>query len=176
MTADRRLTDLPLPPYTYVPGKTSHPRRDASGHSHGLPEPMVDSFDPFAWRECQTYLFGIDLYDAGFYWEAHEQWEAVWLSVGRVGSTADFLKALIKLAAAGVKQLEGRRMGVNRHLERAVELLLIAAEGIREPERRFCGFDLEQLRQCVEKVAQSANRGCGSTEFPSRISLTGQLR
>lgn len=46
------------------------------------------------------YLRGIDLFNHGFYWESHEAWEAVWISAGRRGSVADFLKALIKVAAA----------------------------------------------------------------------------
>ena len=45
------------------------------------------------------------------YWEAHEAWEELWHACGRMGPTADFLRGLIKLAAAGVKVREGRPRG-----------------------------------------------------------------
>ena len=52
-------------------------------------------------------LRGLLYYNAGYYWEAHEAWEAAWVIAGRQGPTADFYKGLIKLAAAGVKLYEG---------------------------------------------------------------------
>ena len=55
---------------------------------------------------------GIALFNAGYYWEAHEAWEGLWHAHGRDGPTADVLKGLIKLAAAGVKVREGRPHGV----------------------------------------------------------------
>ena len=117
-----RYSDRPFPSYTYVPGKCPHPRSDASGHSFGEPEPHVAAFDVGKWRESCEYLYGIDLYNAEFYWESHEQWEALWHSVGRRSEVADFLKGLIKLAAANVKRLEGNDAGVQRHANRAAQL------------------------------------------------------
>src|SRR5207247_604714 len=79
---------------------------DPAGHSFGrAPEP-VEPLPPDKWQHNRTYLFAIDLFNAGYFWEAHEQWEALWHAAGRKGATADFLKALIHLAAAGVKHLE----------------------------------------------------------------------
>lgn len=138
-----RLSTNPFPAYTYVPGKTPHPVREPAGHSYGQAEPVVDQFDPKNWSECSAYLFGIDLFNAGFYWESHEQWEAVWHAVGRNGPVADFLKALIKLSAAGVKNLEGRPTGVTRHANRAAELF--NAVGKLKPT--LCGFELEELER-----------------------------
>ena len=71
-------------------------------------------FDPYFW--------GFDLFNHGYYWEAHETWEAVWHACGRRGPSADLVKGLIKLAAAGVKAREGSSEGVRRHLLRAAEL------------------------------------------------------
>jgi predicted metal-dependent hydrolase len=68
-------------------------------------------------------LDGIDLFNHGYYWEAHESWEAVWHAAGRKGWHADFLKSLIKLAAALVKAREGKPEGVRRHAQRAADLL-----------------------------------------------------
>ena len=162
-----RLTDLPFPSYTYVPGKNPHPVREADGHSFGLPEVHLDGFDPDDWSNCQEFLFGIDLFNAGFYWEAHEQWEAVWHATGRKGVVADFLKGMIKLAAAGVKLLEGRPIGVERHARRAAELFLSTGH----EHRRLCGFDVTELvrtsRQLCDEVAGDLS-GLGIRLQPSK--------
>lgn len=149
-----RYTDVPFPAYTYVPGKRPHPVREPEGHSFDRPEPHVDQFRPAQWRSCEAFLFGIDLFNAGFYWESHEQWEAAWHAVGRVGVEADFLKALIKLSAAGVKQLEGVPEGVVRHLGRSRELLLI----VSRQNQVYCGFVIEELVDSVERVRQDVTR------------------
>ena len=142
----KRLSNQPLPPYTYVPGKTAHPVRDPRGHSFGSPEPSVESFVPARWDECEAYRFGIDLFNQGFYWEAHEQWEAVWHAVGRKGDVASFLKGLIKLAAAGVKQLEGSEIGVQRHTDRAIELFSCIDSGAS------CGLDCAELIELARRM------------------------
>ena len=68
------------------------------------------------------FRFGVDLFNHGYYWEAHEVWEGLWHACGRKGTLADFLKGLIRLAAAGVKAREGNPTGVIRHARRAEEL------------------------------------------------------
>jgi len=123
--AERLIKDRPLPAYSYVPGMHPHPIREEDGHSFGV-EISVPKFDADEWRDCLEFLFGIDLFNAGFYWEAHESWEAVWIAAGRKGVVADFLKGLIKLAAAGVKAREGNENGVRRHAARAEQLFVEA--------------------------------------------------
>ena len=143
-----RFTDQPFPSYTHVPGKTAHPVREPEGHSYGKPEPKVEQFDADRWQDCEAFLIGIDLFNAGFYWESHEQWEAVWHAVGRTGTVANFLKGLIKLAAAGVKLLEGRPVGVQRHALRASELF--AATG--EQCDKLCGFQMDALTRVAGEL------------------------
>ncbi|HEY7155371.1 MAG TPA: DUF309 domain-containing protein [Gemmataceae bacterium] len=118
----RLVPDEPFPSYTFVPGRAPHPRSDPVGHSFGVEDKVVSPLDPERWRESRTYLYGLDLLNAQFFWEAHEQFEGLWLACGRRGVVADFLKGLIKLAAAGVKHLEGRPDGVKSHASRAAEL------------------------------------------------------
>src|SRR5579862_4989072 len=111
----RLVPGLSLPPYTFVPGQTPHPFSDPAGHSFGVVATAPPKLQPAQWEGNQTYLFGFDLFNAGYYWESHEQWESLWHACGRTGNVADFLKALIKLAAAGVKNLEGNAVGVKSH-------------------------------------------------------------
>lgn len=89
-----------------------HPQSDPAGHSFGQSHaPQADDFD-----------YAVDLFNLGYYWEAHEAWEALWHEAGRRGPRADYLKGLIKLAAAGVKAREANAQGVRRHAQRASEL------------------------------------------------------
>lgn len=118
-----RLTSRPLPPYSYVPGMWPHPQSDPAGHSYGHrdepPEPLTEE----NWQANPALRWAIDLFNHGYYWEAHEAWESLWHAAGQRGETADFLKGLIKFAAAGVKAREGNATGVRRHAVRASELL-----------------------------------------------------
>ena len=75
-----------LPPYTFVPGSWPHPRRDPRGHSFGSPEPEATPLDPAGWRDSAVYLRGIELFNGGYYWEAHEAFEALWNAAGRAGT------------------------------------------------------------------------------------------
>jgi hypothetical protein len=135
-----RYSARAFPPYTYVSGSgTPHPVSDPQGHMHGHSEPKVTPLGPENWRENETYLYAVDLFNHGYYWEAHEAWESLWHAAGHHGQMADFLNGLIKLAAAGVKQLEKKPVGVERHLTRAVELL----SSVGQPS--YCGVDLAEL-------------------------------
>ena len=68
------------------------------------------------------FVWGVDLFNFGYYWEAHEAWEAVWQREAAGTVAKSFLKGLIKLAASGVKAREGQPNGVKRHAARAQEL------------------------------------------------------
>jgi len=70
---------------------------------------------------------GAVLFNHGFYWEAHESWEHLWIALGRDGDDANIVKGLIKLAACGVKCLEANPTGAGRHASRAAELLDVTA-------------------------------------------------
>ncbi len=165
--AKRYLPDEPFPPYSYVPGKFPHPIRDPQGHSFGKVETPIPRPDAAAWRDCRTFLWGVDLFNAGYFWEAHEAWEQAWHACGRQGPEADFFKALIKLAAAGVKAREENDAGVGRHSRRAVELLdsvLKAAgtdQGAQVPAGQlasvsYFGLEPGALRNAAELLAQQA--------------------
>ena len=74
--------------------------RDSDGHGFEAPSCAESEMLPDNWQSCSAYARGIDLFNHGYYWESHECWENVWNRVGRRGLTADFMKALIKIAAA----------------------------------------------------------------------------
>ncbi len=142
----------PLPPYTYVPGRTPHPTRDPGGHLHGKAPQIVARPDPRRWTKCYPYLHGIDLFNRGYYWEAHEAWESVWHACGRRGVTADFLRALIRLAAAGFKARQGQPRGVRRHAEAADRLLATIEANVGGARGRYMGLDPGELRGFAQRI------------------------
>jgi uncharacterized protein len=146
----RLVPDEPLPPYSYVTGRFPHPTRDPRGHSFGHSPPRTAPVDPSNWPRSRAYLLGCDLFNLGYYWEAHETWEGLWHACGRRGATADFLKGLIKLAAAGVKAREGRPQGVVRHAARAAELFTSARAMFDDDN--YLGLDLDWLISIARRL------------------------
>lgn len=159
------LPDDPLPAYSYVPGKFPHPHRDPQGHSFGEPPEEVMQLDQRRWRECRAYLRGIDLFNQGFYWEAHEAWEAVWNAAGRQGTVADFIKGLIKLAAACVKAREGSAIGVARHATRGGKLFL-SVQASLAAESSMMGLSLTELGEIALCLAAAADRMVNTSDEP----------
>lgn len=141
----RLLPAQPLPPYSYVTGKFPHPERDPAGHGRGAPKRPLPVCHPDRWTKCDSYLRGIDLFNFGYYWEAHEEWELLWNAAGRHGPLANFVKGLIILAYAGVKAREGRPQGVEKHARRAAELLEKTAETAIANNRVAMGLPLDEL-------------------------------
>ena len=67
----------------------------------------MKSFDPDKWHSCEEYLYGIDLFNHGYWWEAHEALEAVWAAAGRRTKTGFFVQGLIQVAVAHLKKFQG---------------------------------------------------------------------
>ena len=99
----RYAPSRPFPPYAFLPGRDPHPTRDPRGHSFGHPEATAPYLPPERWRENTDYLFGVDLYNHGYLWEAHEAWESLWHRAKHDEDQALFLQGLIQCSAASLK-------------------------------------------------------------------------
>lgn len=73
--------------------------------------------------DSDIFLWGLDLFNHGYYWEAHEAWEGLWQVAGRGAPLRTFFKGLILLSAAGVKIREGKHAAAIRHAGRGAALL-----------------------------------------------------
>jgi hypothetical protein len=105
----RRYTQRPLPAYRYVPGVRPHPNRDPAGHSY-QPTPTLNRHAPWSpeqWRTLEDWLYGVDLFNAFYFWEAHEAWEGLWAVIERDSAPAWLLQGLIQIAAALLKTHQG---------------------------------------------------------------------
>jgi hypothetical protein len=136
-----RYTRTPFPPYAYRPGRNPHPARPG-GHGGGPggaaagPRPVA----PADWARSADYLYGCDLYNHGYWWEAHEAWEGLWQLADRAAAQGRFLQGLIQLSACALKVAAGNRRGAARLLERGCRHLEAALALSGEP--RFMGLEL----------------------------------
>lgn len=140
-----RYSRRELPPYRHRPGVTPHPERHPQGYRYGVPVPEEPPLGPDDWHENEAYLHGADLFNAGYFWEAHASWEAVWNATPRRAPDSCLLQGLVQLAAAFLKRELDAPAGATKLLERALEKLRsledIAVDGrYRGIELgRFCG-------------------------------------
>ena len=64
---------------------------------------------------------GVELFNAGDYFEAHEHWEDVWRSA--TGSKRSFYQGLIQIAAGGVKLQRGQPRAAEKLLTKGLSRL-----------------------------------------------------
>ena len=137
-----RLTTIPFPATRFVPGSANPGPRPAD---HQVLTPHWPA-DPRAWWESLDYLWGIDLFNAGFCWESHEALEAAWKQL-RAHPTpestraAHALRAIIQIAAARIKHETGNPLGVRTLIERASANLALTVDPAN-PGARVIGLDL----------------------------------
>jgi hypothetical protein len=172
----RYLPQEPWPPYAHVPGRTPHPVSDPAGHQFGAARPRPAPPDPRRWQECRAFLRGVDLFNHGFYWEAHEEWESLWHACGRAGPVADVLKGLIRLAAAGVKARTGTPRGVADHAAGAAALFRRAAGSLGGEGATVLGLCLADLLVAASAAARLAEVPPADAGEGSRVVFDFVLR
>jgi hypothetical protein len=105
---------------------------------------------------------GLEAYDRGDYFLAHELMEPAWMGTADPAERA-LVQGLIKLAAAEVHGVRGNPRGVRRNREGSLDRLRIAAAaGTEAPD----GLDLAILIQRVE--ASLARSDAGAIDLPRR--------
>lgn len=139
----RRYSERPFPDYRFVPGKTPHPTRDPHGHSYNKPPEQLVSFNPDDWNTCEIYLFGIDLFNYHYWWEAHEALEVIWVAAGKHTKTGLFTQGLIQIAAAHLKGWQG-------HLDAASNLAIAGLKKMQRIESNFLGINVAKFRSDVK--------------------------
>ncbi|WP_245266715.1 DUF309 domain-containing protein [Mesorhizobium sp. LNHC252B00] len=152
MSRPRLLPDKSFPSYAYLPGKYPHPVRDPLGHSYRTDPVTVAVGEEL---ESDVFRWGIDLFNHGYYWEAHEAWEALWHAAKQSAQHRLFFKGLILLAAAGVKIREGKRGAVARHAGRAAALFRQIARVPNGPFETALGTTLAALAEHAEAAVAS---------------------
>lgn len=129
-----RYTSQPLPKQRYVPGQAGVHPQDLHSHQN------LHLLLPNEWRNCEPYLYGVDLFNHAFWWEAHEAWEGLWLPLEKSEVTAQFLQGLIQISAGYLKQELKQNHPAKKLFFTGVKRLKFVAEKFP----RFMGVSLEQ--------------------------------
>jgi len=96
-----RYSSRTLPRTAFVPGVSQRADRP----TEPLSRPAVVDFNALSGDE--DFRHGVDLFNHGFPWEAHEAWEPLWFTAPRDRPERELLQGLIHAAAAAVKAKAG---------------------------------------------------------------------
>lgn len=99
------MSDIPRPAYPYVPGRTPRHPDGAFDVFHDSVAPGLEPTDlaqTLAWRAGLVFL------EEGFFWEAHEVLEPVWMATRRDSAEHQLVQAVIQTANAALKARMGQ--------------------------------------------------------------------
>ncbi|MCF6156999.1 MAG: DUF309 domain-containing protein [wastewater metagenome] len=147
----RYCPQRPFPPYRHIPGITPHPFCNPRGHSYGLQEANSDTqvVLPEGWRESENYLYGIDLYNFAYWWEAGEAWEGLWKKAE--GNCRIFLQGLIQISISLLKHHLRKLEGLRHLSTTGRNKLRQAARGVYNPEGIYMGIRLDEFFACLDE-------------------------
>ena len=139
-----RYTNISFPDRKFIPGEGIHPKKQPHG-SH-IPElkSEITKFDNDTWQNSQRYLYAVDLFNFGFWWEAHEVLEDLWNQTGKSTLTAKFIQGLIQISAAFLKDSQLFPRGASRLAAKGLSNLRLLS-GI------FLGLNVEEFGKQVER-------------------------
>lgn len=164
METSRYLAAQPLPERPFLPGT-------------GMPRPTGESLLaddagaelPNDWPTSPAFLFGVDLLNAGYYWEAHEQWEGLWKTAAQQSAERAVLQGLIQAAASMLKAKLEQRGGAISLAMSANEHLLAGNDGV---DHHALGFSPAAFAASVIEWAHVLAEG--RTEQPPALRLTNR--
>lgn len=168
-----RFTAFSLPTYRFVPDVQPHPAADPRGHSYvRAPRFPATAVDGHRWRDSPSHLYGCDLYNCGFWWEAREAWEMIWHLAARGSPERAALQGLIELANCHLKLYVSRLNAVAR-LTRSYGGHFDQAAGLVGAP--FLGLDLQALRRRADDYFRDVTAGDEARHDPPVI-LTWTLQ
>lgn len=99
------------PTHAYIPGKTTRHAEDAFDHLRATAAP---EFSVEQLSKSDAFLVGLDYLHAGFYWEAHELLEPVWMVLPDPSRERSFVQGLIQIANGFLKLKMDRPKAADR--------------------------------------------------------------
>ena len=122
-----------------------------------LRKKRVDEIDPSSLREFaltgkqgRIFAEGVELFNRGKFWEAHEAWEHIWRE--REEASRIFFQGIIQAAAAFHLVFEKPRpAGAKNNCEKALTILELFPV-------RFLGIDVDELRENLKAILKELRR------------------
>lgn len=112
--------------WAYVPGKTP---RHPEGAFDDIRQSVVSGMTAEALAQTTAFQTGLHYLETGYFWEAHEVLEPVWMALPQDSEARQFVQALIQVANAALKREMDRPKASLRLCDIAVGLLT----GLRSP-------------------------------------------
>ena len=100
-----------VPPHAYIPGKTA---RHAEGWFDDIRASVAGAGSETDLANSQAFLTGLNYLEQGYYWEAHEVLEPVWMACPQGSEPRALVQGLIQLANARLKILMDRPKAARR--------------------------------------------------------------
>lgn len=130
----------------YLPGRGKRPRISTPSRQLRL-----------SLRQSPVYITGFKFFEAAYFWEAHEAWEALWHY--KQAQQRQLLKALIQISALGIKAQQGQHRPAQRLYRSAVKLL----EQIRKRKTEVGGLSIEL---CLQELQQWSTHSFKKAKTP----------
>ena len=143
-----RFDTMPLPPHRHLPGRNARPNASFFGAIKAATPAATTSrtgADNQAWR------YGIRLFNTGFYWEAHEVLEPVWLNAAPNSRERHLVQAVIHLANGMLKEAMGSPNARRRIAGRCHRAF---AEAFPAGSGRLMGVDGEAALRAAADLAE----------------------
>ena len=138
------LPDLPLPERAYLPGQNTRSAID--------PPPLTTSDGDHRLAEDPCFLRGVDLFNHGFYYEAHEAWEQIWINLQKETPQRRLFNGLIQVSASLLKLRLGQPVPALGLWKRACRHLEAATDRLGHSP---FGFDLVEWLTQIETIVIS---------------------
>ncbi len=143
-----------------------HPIRSPQGHSYrpeGEGNKSLPNLNKSKGTDCDDFLYGVDLFNEQYWWEAHEVMEQFWHASGIGTPAGHVLQAIIQCAAAHLKFTTGHSAG-------ALKLFAMAEGHVHMAKAIDLGLNLISLLADTKAFINS------DSKVPARISPEPELR
>ena len=141
-----------LPLHAYVPGQTP---RHRDGAFDALRATARKGMTPAELAECAAFVSGLLYVEDGYFWEAHEVLEPVWMAL-EDGPERQFVQGVIQVANAALKLKMNRPNAVRRLCDIADGHLDACGEA-----GAIMGLSLSEVQQFIEETRGKANLSGG---------------
>jgi len=163
-----RYTQKGFPKYRYIPSVNPHPGIHPEGHSYQKPEEKIEYLPPENWARNEHYLYGIDLFNHGYWWEAHEAWEGIWLTTKKLDLYGQYLQALIQFSAGFLKLYSGTKAGFDKLFKEAQGRFQFCLRELGD-RHRFMGLNLVEWQTRLETFANLVKDPKGEITDPLKF-------
>jgi predicted metal-dependent hydrolase len=148
----RPADSIPLPAWRHIPGVSARHADDAFDAIKALCPSRVTDEGAAA---NDAWAYGLRLFNHGYYWEAHEVLETVWMRAAPNSRERALVRALIHLANGALKLAAGKPAAASRLAALATESVAASHAGGRH---RVMGLAADELLAIARSLAEGDPR------------------